>query len=125
MLGQGQQANGGTGDGLLLDTLETASQDVTSGDSTKLGADLSSLDTNITSLESLQAQVGSTQQQLSMASSRLMSFQTTIQTQLANTEDVDMGQATISFSTEQAAYSAALQSGAQIIQTSLLNFLKS
>ncbi len=125
VLGQGQQANGGQGDGLLLNTLETIGQDVTGGTSTDLGNDLSSLDSNISSLESLQAQVGSVQDQLSMASSRLMSFQTADQSQLANTEDVDMGSASINFSTEQAAYSAALQSGAQIIQTSLLNFLHS
>jgi len=37
--------------------------------------------------------------------------------------DTDMPVATTQFSTEQAGYEAALQSTADIIQTSLLNFL--
>ena len=35
-----------------------------------------------------------------------------------------MAQAAIDFSTEQAAYTAALQSSAKIVQQSLLNFLQ-
>ncbi len=38
-------------------------------------------------------------------------------------EDTDVAQATIDFSTEESAYEAALKSSADIIQTSLLNFL--
>lgn len=124
VLGQGQAANGGSGDGLLLDTLETIQSDVASGNITSTD-DLTKLDSNISSLEGLQGTVGSLQDRLQMASSRITAFQTTDQTQLANTEDVDMASASINYSTEQAAYSAALQTGAQIVQTSLLNFLKS
>ena len=102
----------------LLDTLETAATDVASG-SSNLGTDLDNLDTNISAFESLQGTVGAIQDRLSMASTRINSFQTTDQTQLANTEDVDMAQASINYSTEQAAYTAALQTGAQIVQTSL------
>jgi flagellin-like hook-associated protein FlgL len=58
-----------------------------------------------------------------MASSRLTSLSTSAQTDLANVEDTNMAQATVQFSTEQAGYQAALQSSADIIQTSLLNFL--
>jgi hypothetical protein len=35
-----------------------------------------------------------------------------------------MGQAAINFSTEQAAYTAALQASAKIVQSSLLDFLQ-
>ena len=120
VLGQGRAAS----DGLLLDTLETIQSDVASGNITSTD-DLTKLDSNISSLEGLQGTVGSLQDRLQMASSRITAFQTTDQTQLANTEDVDMASASINYSTEQAAYSAALQTGAQIVQTSLLNFLKS
>ena len=43
---------------------------------------------------------------------------------LGNVQDTDMAEATVQFSTEQAGYQAALQSTADIIQTSLLNFLQ-
>jgi flagellar hook-associated protein 3 FlgL len=124
VLGQGQDANGGSGDGLLLNTLETIQSDVQSGTVTN-SDDLSKLDTNISALEGLQGNVGALQDRLQMASARITGFQTTDQIQLANTEDVDMASASISYATEQAGYSAALQTGAQIIQTSLLTFLHS
>jgi flagellar hook-associated protein 3 FlgL len=113
-----------SGDGKLLDTLRTISQDMTSGNTSHLGADLTAIDSNISSLEVVQSNVGSTQDRLSMAATRIQSLKTTDQTQLSNTQDVDMAQASITFSTEQAGFSAALQSGAKIIQTSLLNFLQ-
>jgi flagellar hook-associated protein 3 FlgL len=119
VLGNGQAA----ADGGLLDTLETAAQDLTSGNTANLGNDLTSLDTNMTALEGVQTDVGAMQDRLEMASTRITALQTADQTQLGNTEDVDMARASINLSTEQAAYSAALQSGSQIIQTSLLNFL--
>jgi flagellar hook-associated protein 3 FlgL len=114
-----------SGDGGLLDTLETVAQDLTTNNTANLGNDLASIDTNISSLEGAQAQIGAAQDRLQMAGTRITGLQTTDQTQLSNTEDVDMAQASIDYSTQQAGYSAALQSAAQIIQTSLLDFLKS
>lgn len=119
VLGNGQAS----GDGGLLDTLETASQDLQSGNTAALGADLSALDGNMQTLDGVQANIGASQEQLTMASTRITALQTADQTQLTNVEGVDMAQASINLSTEQAAYNAALQSGAQIIQTSLLSFL--
>ena len=106
----------------LLTTLEQAASDIAAGNDAN--SDLTALDTNISSLEALQGTVGATQQRLSMASTRISAFQAADQTELSNTEEVDMASASISYSTEQAAYNAALQTGAQLIQTSLLNFLK-
>jgi flagellar hook-associated protein 3 FlgL len=108
----------------LLTSLATAATDIGNGTVSSTN-DLSNLDSNISDLEGLQAAVGSTQDRLSMAATRITAFQTADQTQLANIEDVNMATASINYSTEQAAYSASLQTGAQIIQTSLLNFLHS
>jgi flagellar hook-associated protein 3 FlgL len=97
--------------------------DMQSGNQAGLESDLSSLDTNMSALESVQAQVGATQNQLEFASTRITAFTTTDKEQVANVYDTDMTTATVNFSTEQAGYQAALQSSADIIQTSLLNFL--
>lgn len=115
------------GSGGLLATLRTVYNDMmgtNGGTQTDLGNQLTNLDTNISSLESIQATVGSTQDSLQMASTRLTALSTSSQIDVGNVRDTDMAQATVQFSTEQAGYQAALQSAADIIQTSLLNFLQ-
>ncbi len=115
------------GSGGLLATLRTIYNDMTGtngGTQTDLGNQLTNLDTNISSLESVQATVGSTQDSLQMASSRLTALSTSAQIDVGNVQDTDMAAASVRFSTEQAGYQAALQSSANIIQTSLLNFLQ-
>lgn len=116
----------GAGGGLLA-TLRTIYNDMTGtagGSQADLGNQLTNLDTNISALESLQATVGATQDSLQMASSRLTALSTSTQTDLAAVQDTNMASATVQFSTEQAGYQAALQATANIVQTSLLNFLK-
>jgi flagellar hook-associated protein 3 FlgL len=137
VLGDGQGSGGAftpsstpgqPGTGGLLATMRTIYNDLTGtngGTQSDLGNQLTNLDSNLSSLESVQATVGATQDSLQMASSRLTSLSTSAQTDVGDVEDTDMAQATVSFSTEQASYQAALQSAADIIQTSLLNFLQS
>ena len=128
----GSTSNGGgavqaDGSGGLLATLRTIYNDMTGtagGTQADLENQLSNLDTNISALESIQASAGATQDSLQMASARLTALSTSAQTEVGNVEDTDMAQATVKFSTEQAGYQAALQSTADIIQTSLLNFLQ-
>ena len=43
---------------------------------------------------------------------------------LSNTEDADMAKTLIDFSTQTSAYQAALKAGANIVQTSLMDFLR-
>ena len=115
------------GSGGLLATLRTIYNDMmgtNGGTQTDLGNQLTNLDTNISSLESVQATVGSTQDSLQMAGSRLTALSTSAQIDVGNVQDTDMAAASVKFSTEQAGYQAALQSSANIIQTSLLNFLQ-
>jgi flagellar hook-associated protein 3 FlgL len=120
LMGSGQPA----ADGGLLDTLRTISQDMQAGNTVSLGNDLKALQGNITTLGQIQANVGSVQDQLQMASSRIESAQTTVQTQLSNTVQVNMTQAMTQYTTEQASYNAALQASASSLQTdSLVKFL--
>jgi flagellar hook-associated protein 3 FlgL len=128
----GASSNGGgavnaDGSGGLLATLRTIYNDMTGtagGTQNDLQNQLKNLDTNIHSLEGIQASVGATQDSLQMASTRLTALSTSAQTDAGNVQDTDMAKATVQFSTEQAGYQAALQSAADIIQTSLLNFLQ-
>ncbi|HWD69954.1 MAG TPA: flagellin [Solirubrobacteraceae bacterium] len=136
VLGDGQGSGGAfvanatpgqPGTGGLLSTLRTIYNDMTGtngGTQADLENQLTNLDTNISSLEGVQASVGATQDSLQMASTRLTALSTSAQTDAGNVQDTDMAKATVTFSTEQAGYQAALQSAADIIQTSLLNFLQ-
>jgi flagellar hook-associated protein 3 FlgL len=124
LLGSGTSA----ADGKLLDTLRTIASDMRSGTSSGV-ADLSSnqlgnLQSSLNSLEQLQANVGAVQNRLTLAGTRIQGLQNSDTAALSNDEDVNMAQAVTTFSNEQAAFSAALRAGANIVQSSLLDFLK-
>lgn len=123
LLGNGVEA----GDGKLLDTLRTISLHLRAGTTearNELSAgDLKSIDTNLASLTKVQANVGARTNQLQMAASRILDLQTTTSQALSNTQDADFAKTSITYSSQQAAYNAALRAGANIVQESLLNFL--
>src|SRR6201995_4856809 len=123
LLGSGSSAN----DGKLLDTLRTISADMRSGSSAGV-ADLSTnqisaLQSSLNSLTQIQANVGATQNRLTLAGDRIQGLQNSDTQALSNDEYVNMAQAMTSFSNEQAAFTAALKAGANIVQSSLMDFL--
>jgi flagellar hook-associated protein 3 FlgL len=120
-----QVLGSGGGDGKLLDTLRTIASDMQSGNASALsGTDLTNLNSNYGTLTQAETNMGAVTDQLTMASSRLQSLQLNVTQVLSNTQDADMAQTEIDFSTQQAAFQAALQAGAKIVQSSLLNFLQ-
>ena len=127
MLGNGQTVSGQpAGDGLLLNTLRNVADDMQSGNTSSLSGDpdLTALGTNLNSLPGCRPTSGSIHDRLQMASPRASSRSRTATPQvLSNTQDADMAQTEINFSTQQAALTAALQAGASIVQQSLMNFL--
>jgi flagellar hook-associated protein 3 FlgL len=124
VLGTGQTTSGQpAGDGKLLNTLRNIADAMQSGNSSALSSSLSALDTNLGSLTGLSANMGATTDRLQMAASRIQSLQTSDSQSLSDTQDADMAQTEVDFSTEQAALTAALQAGAHIVQQSLMNFL--
>jgi len=123
VLGSGSAGPGGS-DGKLIDTLNTVLSDLGSGNTNALGnGDLKAIDTSFSNLTHLQASMGAATNRLQLASSRIQSLQTADTQVLSNTQDADMAQVAIDYSTQQAAYTAALRAGARIVQDSLLNFL--
>jgi flagellar hook-associated protein 3 FlgL len=131
LIGEGGGANPATGlttgDGGLLGTLRTLADNLRSG--TTVGAnalkttDLKALDANLNTINSARATVGATLNRLEAAGNRLAVNKEASTDLLGKTEDVDIAQASIDYSTQQTVYQASLQVGAQIIQRSLLDFL--
>ncbi len=118
----------GAADGKLLDTLRTIAQHLREGANPAAvealsTTDLGDLDTNLTSLTTLQAEAGAVTDQLNLALSRISSLQTTATEQLSNVQDANIAKVSMEYSTEHAAFEAALKAGASIVQESLLEFL--
>ncbi len=84
---------------------------------------LTNLQNSLNSLTQVQANVGATQNRLTLASDRIQGLQNSDTAALSNDEDVNMAQAMTTFSNEQAAFTAALKAGANIVQSSLMDFL--
>ena len=123
LLGNGQ----GSGDGKLLDVLRTISQHLRSGvpaEEAALGStDLKNLDTNLEALTTMQAGAGAITAQMQVALNRIGDLQITAAKTLSSTQDADLAKVSIAYSSDQAAYNAALRAGASSVQTSLLDFL--
>jgi flagellar hook-associated protein 3 FlgL len=128
ILGSGQPTPPATGDGLLLNTLRDISQHLRGGTSADINAlrttDLQNVDKNLDNLSSVRATVGATTNRLETAQNRFEQVEGTAKQQLSETEDADMAQVLTDFSMQQSVYQAALKSGANIVQVSLLDFLR-
>jgi flagellar hook-associated protein 3 FlgL len=124
LMGNGQSA----GDGGLLDTLRTIATDLSGGAGANPGnlgtTDLQNLDANLATLGTMEANVGSLTDRLTLASNRIQATQQTDSTQLSNIQDADVAQTAIEYTNAQSAYTAALKAGATIVQSSLVNFLQ-
>jgi flagellar hook-associated protein 3 FlgL len=115
----------GGGDGKLLAVLRDVSARLKSGDGATLGgADLKALDQNLDALLGIRARNGAQSNRLEGAGSRLAEVEEAVTKQLSNTEDADLAKTLIDFSTQSAAYQAALKAGANLVQSSLMDFLR-
>jgi flagellar hook-associated protein 3 FlgL len=108
----------------LLSTLRQIVTDLNSGNTNALSTtDLNAIDSANDTLLNARAQVGALSDRLTTATNRLQLTEQSSTQLLSNVQDADMTQVMVNFSTQQAAYQAALRAGAQIIQPSLMNFL--
>jgi flagellar hook-associated protein 3 FlgL len=125
LLGNGQAAN----DGKLLDTLRDIADDLRNPNQTAAGAnlrgtDLQRLDASMDTLNALRADVGARLNRLALAGDRLQTLEGGTTQQLSDVQDADIAKTITDYSTQQAAYEAALRAGAHIVQSSLLDFLR-
>jgi flagellar hook-associated protein 3 FlgL len=124
VLGQGQAAN----DGKLLDVLRDISQHLKSGlvadANTLRTTDLKGLDLNLDAISQARATVGATTNRLESADSRLQEVEESLTKLLTEVEDADMAKTYVDFSMQQSVYQSALQAGSNIVQQSLLDFLR-
>jgi flagellar hook-associated protein 3 FlgL len=122
--GESFLGNGG-GDGKLLDTLRGISAHLRAGDTAALqGDDLRDIDRNIDELLGVRALNGARQNRLEAALGRMQQVEEATMVQLSDTEDADIAATLIELTSQQTAYQAALKVGANILQSSLMDFLR-
>ncbi|WP_400243403.1 flagellar hook-associated protein FlgL [Niallia sp. JL1B1071] len=85
---------------------------------------LDSIDGYINSVVSTRSQLGAQMNRAEMVESRLMQQEVVANKTLSENEDIDFEEAVTKYLTQQMVHNAALQVGAQIIQKSLLDFLR-
>ncbi|MEA2440098.1 MAG: flagellar hook-associated protein 3 FlgL [Thermoleophilaceae bacterium] len=124
LLGQGQIA----ADGKLLNVLRDLSDHLKSGTvadmNTLRSADLKGLDTSLNAINQARATVGATTNRLESADGRLQEVEESLTKLLSDVEDADMAKTYVDFSMQQSVYQSALRAGANIVQQSLLDFLR-
>lgn len=115
----------GGADGKLISVLRTIADHLRTGDGAALrGADIRALETNLDALLEVRAENGAKTNRLESALSRLAEFEEATIRQLSQIEDADFAKTMVDYSTQQAAYQAALKAGADIVQASLMDFLR-
>lgn len=124
LLGDGQ----GAADNRLLDVMRDMAEHLRGGTPADAEAlrntDLARLDTNLDELTRVRAVVGSTSNRLATAARRLDELEESSLDLLSRTEDADMAETLVQYATQKSAYESALHAGANIVQASLLDFLR-
>jgi flagellar hook-associated protein 3 FlgL len=124
VIGSGQ----GAADGKLLNVLRDISQHLKSGTvvdaNTLRTTDLKGLATSLDTLSTIRATVGATTNRLASATGRLQQVEESTTKLLSDVEDADMAKTYTDFSMQQTVYQSALKAGANIVQQSLLDFLR-
>lgn len=114
----------GDGTSGIIGTMRTILAATVAGDYTALSGQLGALDTRLDELNAVRSQVGATASRVEIASSRLAEYEGTALRLLNDTESVDIGKAMMDFSIQQAALQAGLKAGSEVVQASLLDFLR-
>jgi flagellar hook-associated protein 3 FlgL len=86
--------------------------------------DLQAMDAATDAIQTTRSSVGARVNRLTAAQDRLQQLELAQTQQLSDTEDADVAQTMIDYSTQSAVYQAALKAGSQLIQPSLLDFLR-
>lgn len=124
VLGNGSAA----GDGRVLDALTQLSAHLRSGTPADLQAiqstDLQAIKANQTAVSSAISAIGAMSNRATAATSRLDDLEATAKQNIDDLTGVDMAKAITDYTAQSAAYEASLKVGAQIIQPSLLQFLR-
>ena len=113
-----------SGSGGVLDTLNKLSTALASNDTTTVSSLLGTLDININNVIAQRADLGARTNRVTAVQNQLSATTLTLQDNLSNIQGTDVAQAMTDFTNQQNTYKAALAVGAQIMQVSLVDYMK-
>lgn len=112
-------------DGKLLNALRDISDHLKANDGASLrNTDMAALQNRLDSLLEIRARNGAQTNRLESATTRLDQIRGALTNQLSETEDADIAKTLIELNSQTAAYQAALRAGANLVQSSLMDFLR-
>jgi flagellar hook-associated protein 3 FlgL len=114
----------GSGTSGLIGVLRAVEANLAANDGEALAGTIGALDLRLDALNAVRAKVGATVNRLEIADARLAEYEGVALRILSDNEDADMAKAMIDFSVQQAALQAGLKAGSQVVQNSLLDFLR-
>jgi flagellar hook-associated protein 3 FlgL len=117
----------GSGSSSIFSVLTQLSSDLNSSNSANIDAigttDLAAVQQSLSTLQTAQATVGSTYDQVQSLQSDAQSRQTTLTTAKSSVADINIAQAETQLSTQQLTYQAALDATSKVLSLSLADFL--
>jgi len=90
----------------------------------QIAAQITPLSNALDQIKGVRAEAASTFTQLETTENQLANFKLNIEDMLSDTEDVDMAQAIVELQIQQTAYETSLATAAEILQRSLMDFLR-
>lgn len=121
VIGQDVVGNGGSG---ILQALRSIEANLATNNIAGLGTNLTAIDATHDLLVNARAQVGARVNRLESASFRLAELEEASTLLLSKTEDADIAKTMVDYSQQQAVYESALRAGANVVQSSLLDYLR-
>jgi len=107
----------------ILETLDNVVTDLQNNDVSSLRADIDALDTGIQHILAKLGEIGAKTNQLETTKDSLEDLRLNATELLSELEDTDFAEALAALSMQETIYQASLTSSAQLLQTSLLDFL--
>ncbi|MFN8051669.1 MAG: flagellar hook-associated protein FlgL [Acidimicrobiales bacterium] len=110
--------------GDVFQLLTSLANSIEAGDTTAMGAGLGQIDTATQRVALAQVNIGSRSSQLEDLTNSLQDDQVRVKQGISAKEDIDLAETIVNLKTQEAAYQAALQATAKVIQPTLLDFLR-
>jgi len=108
----------------LMAALDSLMTNLDSGNFSGIGQGITDMQANLENVIKIRADVGARSNRVDMTKNRLEDMTNNLQNLLSKAQDIDMAEVITQLKSQDSTYRAALASGAQIIQPSLLDFLK-
>lgn len=110
--------------GDMFDVLDSLATAVRSGDTTAMAAGLGQIDVATDRVAVAQVSIGARVQHLDGIKAANQDADVTLKGSISDLEDVDLAESLVALKTREAGYQAALQATAQVVQLSLMDFLR-